>query len=68
MFHGHTPWIVILVRKVAEWKEKHGGAMPDGKQRGEFKARWDLFFFSFFYCVILTSLCGNIRGRWWFLF
>ncbi|CAN0327061.1 unnamed protein product, partial [Laminaria digitata] len=39
MLHGHTPWIVILVRKVAEWKEKHGGAMPDGKQRGEFKAR-----------------------------
>lgn len=37
MLHGHTPWIVILVRKVEEWKEKHGGAMPDGKQRGEFK-------------------------------
>eukprot|EP00904_Undaria_pinnatifida_P010541 jgi/Undpi1/6617/HiC_scaffold_20.g09096.m1 len=37
MLHGHTPWIVILVRKVEEWKEKHGGAMPDGKQRAEFK-------------------------------
>ena len=40
MFHAHTPWIMIVVRKMKEWQDAHGGAMPDMKQRAEFQQRW----------------------------
>ncbi|CAM9327233.1 unnamed protein product [Scytosiphon promiscuus] len=37
MHHGHTPWIVILVRKMEEWKAGHDGALPSFQQRKEFQ-------------------------------
>lgn len=73
MLHGHTPWIVILVRKVEEWKETHGGAMPDGKQRGEFKTRWESSLFSLSSPFRVLCRTGrkqkeDFQRRWHFLF
>lgn len=40
MHHAHTPWLVILVRKIDEWKAAHGGQVPDTfKLKEEFRSR-----------------------------
>ncbi|CAN0289734.1 unnamed protein product, partial [Ectocarpus fasciculatus] len=40
VLHGHTPWIVILVRKMGEWKAAHGGSLPSFPERKEFQQRY----------------------------
>lgn len=41
MHHAHTPWIVVLVLKMDEWKEAHEGKIPDTfKLKEEFRSRY----------------------------
>ncbi|KAG2033554.1 hypothetical protein BDR03DRAFT_925430 [Suillus americanus] len=36
--HGHTPYVVILVRALEDWKKSHGGSLPKSyEQRQQFK-------------------------------
>lgn len=42
MLHGHTPWIVILVKKMEEWKAAHGGSLPSFQERKDFQQRYGI--------------------------
>ena len=35
--HAHMPYIIILVRAIAKWRDSHGGDVPSSDLREEFK-------------------------------
>ncbi|KAN0060147.1 hypothetical protein ACQY0O_008121 [Thecaphora frezii] len=38
MLHSHIPFVVILLKKLAEWKQKNGGSLPTTANRADFVA------------------------------
>lgn len=56
MHHGHTPWIVILVKKMEAWKAAHGGSLPSFQERKDFQQRH--------VCMIGLFIVLSASPRW----